>query len=114
MRRQLVRTTAYAVIAAMLVVLFPLSVLGVWVVTQPALVARGWRRRRWTAAPQVARRFPGGAGHRRSPAPVQRLSRRLTEPLTELVEAAEKLGQGTTRLDPIRRTSPRSTGSRSC
>ena len=41
MRRQLVRTTAYAVIAAMLVVLLPLSVLGVWVVTQrPALVAR--------------------------------------------------------------------------
>ena len=31
MRRQLVRTTAYAVIAAMLVVLIPLSVLGVWV-----------------------------------------------------------------------------------
>ena len=39
MRRQLVRTTAYAVIAAMLVVLLPLSVLGVWVVTQrPGLV----------------------------------------------------------------------------
>src|SRR5512133_2904938 len=39
MRRQLVRTTAYAVIAAMLVVLLPLSVLGVWVVTQrPRLV----------------------------------------------------------------------------
>ena len=42
MRRQLVRTTAYAVIAAMLVVLLPLSVLGVWLVTQRPAAVETW------------------------------------------------------------------------
>jgi signal transduction histidine kinase len=109
MRRQLVRTTAYAVIAAMLVVLLPLSVLGVWLVTQrPALLVT------WLAQPAMDRSLQLLGGVlvvallivAISLAVVQRLSRRLAEPLTRLAEAAEKLGEGTTRLDPIRSDIP--------
>jgi signal transduction histidine kinase len=109
MRRQLVRTTAYAVIAALLVVLLPLSVLGVWLVTQrPALLAT------WLAQPalDLSLQLLGGVLVVAllivaiSLAVAQRLSRRLAEPLTRLAEAAEKLGEGTTRLDPIRSDIP--------
>jgi signal transduction histidine kinase len=109
MRRQLVRTTAYAVIAAMLVVLLPLSVLGVWLVTQrPELLAT------WLAQPalDLSLQLLGGVLVVAllivaiSLAVAQRLSRRLAEPLTRLAEAAEKLGEGTTRLDPIRSDIP--------
>ncbi|HEU4998959.1 MAG TPA: HAMP domain-containing sensor histidine kinase, partial [Lapillicoccus sp.] len=109
MRRQLVRMTAYAVIAAMLVVLLPLSGVGVWLVTQrPALVES------WLAQPAIDRSLQllGGVlvvallivavtlGL------VQRMSRRLAEPLTRLAEAAEQLGEGTTKVDPIRSDIP--------
>jgi signal transduction histidine kinase len=109
MRRQLVRTTAYAVIAALLVVLLPLSVLGVWLVTQrPELLAT------WLAQPalDLSLQLLGGVLVVAllivaiSLAVAQRLSRRLAEPLTRLAEAAEKLGEGTTRLDPIRSDIP--------
>jgi signal transduction histidine kinase len=109
MRRQLVRMTAYAVIAAMLVVLLPLSVVGVWMVTQrPALVET------WLGETPIDRSLQllGGVllvallivvvtlGL------VQRMSRRLAEPLTKLAEAAEQLGEGTTKVDPIRSDIP--------
>src|SRR5690348_8562577 len=109
MRRQLVRMTAYAVIAAMLVVLLPLSVVGVWLVTQrPALIET------WLAQTAIDRSLQllGGVlvvallivavtlGL------VQRMSRRLAEPMTRLAEAAEQLGEGTTKVDPIRSDIP--------
>jgi signal transduction histidine kinase len=109
MRRQLVRTTAYAVIAAMLVVLLPLSVLGVWLVTQRPGLVESWMRQTpmdrslqvLGAVVVVALVIVAVAL-----ALVQRMSRRLAEPLTRLAEAAEKLGEGTTRLDPIRSDIP--------
>ena len=109
MRRQIVRTTAYAVIAAMLVVLLPLSVLGVWVVTQRPALAETWLAQ--TPIDRSLQLLGGVVAVALvivaiALALVQRLSRRLTEPLTELAEAAEKLGQGTTRLDPIRSDIP--------
>jgi signal transduction histidine kinase len=109
MRRQLVRTTAYAVIAAMLVVLLPLSVAAVWLVSQrPELVQT------WLAQPAMDRSLQVLGGVLLAAllivvialAVVQRMSRRLAEPMTRLAEAAEKLGEGTTRLDPIRSDIP--------
>ena len=105
MRRQLVRTTAYAVIAAMLVVLLrcPCSACG-W---SPSARSRGDVAGADADGPQPA-------GARRGSlavalvivalalALVQRLSRRLTEPLTELVEAAEAgTGHHSARPDPL-------------
>lgn len=109
MRRQLVRTTAYAVIAAMLVVLVPLSVLGVWLVTQRSGVIQTW-----LAEPAMDRSLQllgivlvvALLIVVIALAVVQRMSRRLAEPMTRLAEAAEKLGEGTTRLDPIRSDIP--------
>ncbi len=109
MRRQLVRTTAYAVIAAMLVVLVPLSVLGVWLVTQ-----RSGLIQTWLAEPAMDRSLQllgvvlvvALLIVVIALAVVQRMSRRLAEPMTRLAEAAEKLGEGTTRLDPIRSDIP--------
>jgi signal transduction histidine kinase len=109
MRRQLVRTTAYAVVAALLVVLVPLSVFGVWLVAQrPDLVQA------WLAQPVMDRSLQllgavlAGAllVVAIALAVVQRMSRRLAEPMTRLAEAAEKLGEGTTKLDPIRSDIP--------
>lgn len=109
MRRQLVRTTAYAVIAAMLVVLVPLSVLGVWLVTQRSGVIQTW-----LAEPAMDRSLQllgivlvvALLIVVIALAVVQRMSGRLAEPMTRLAEAAEKLGEGTTRLDPIRSDIP--------
>src|SRR6476620_6602196 len=109
MRRQLVRTTAYAVIAAMLVVLLPLSVLGVWVVTQRPAAVQAWLTE--TAVDRSLQLLGGLVVVALlivavTLALVQRMSLRLTEPLTRLAEAAEKLNEGTTKLDPIRSDIP--------
>ena len=109
MRRQLVRMTAYAVIAAMLVVLLPLSGVGVWLVTQRAALVESWLAQ---SAIDRSLQLLGGVlvvallivavtlGL------VQRMSRRLAEPMTRLAEAAEQFGEGTTKVDPIRSDIP--------
>lgn len=105
MRRQLVRTTGYSVFAAILVVVVPVHLAGLWVVTQrPALMQS------WLSTPVSQRGLQvvlGGLmlvvlGTAVAVGVAHLLSRRLAEPLTRLAEAAERLGEGSARLDPIR------------
>ncbi|MEO8827663.1 HAMP domain-containing sensor histidine kinase [Lapillicoccus sp.] len=104
MRRLIVRTTLYAVLVAALVVAVPALAALVWVVTsRPALVTM------WMAQPAGTRAFQLcvtatvlvavavavtlGLVHGRA--------QRIAEPMTRLAEAAERLGQGPARLEPL-------------
>ncbi|MDQ2782014.1 MAG: HAMP domain-containing histidine kinase [Actinomycetota bacterium] len=104
MRRLIVRTTLYAVLVAALVVAVPALAALVWVVTsRPALVTI------WMAQPAGTRAFQLcvtatvlvavavavtlGLVHGRA--------QRIAEPMTRLAEAAERLGEGPARLEPL-------------
>lgn len=105
MRRQVLLTTAYAVGGALLVVLVPVAVLGVWVVTSRTAAVTAWmgepmmnRALQVLGVLLVIALLVAGV----TTALVSWLSGRVTEPLTRLAESAEQFGAGTTKLDPIR------------
>ena len=109
MRREVVRLTAYAVGIGLLVVLVPALAVQIWVIAQrPDLVSA------WTSPPplDLALRLLGLTFVLAllvallSVAVAARLSLRLSQPLTRLVEAAEQLGEGKTRIEPIRSELP--------
>ncbi len=104
MRRQLVRSTFFAVLVAFVVVGIPAIVVS-WVVTE-----RSDSLATWLAQPTLTRGaqlagflllvlalFAGCAV-----LVADRRFRRLAGPMTELAEAAERLGAGQARLEPIR------------
>jgi signal transduction histidine kinase len=109
MRREVVRTTGYAVAVALVVVLLPTLVAAVWLVTRrPELVTAWLQDSPLDRALQVL-----GVGlvvallvAAIAVAVVQRLALRLSEPMTRLAEAAEQLGEGKTRIEPVRSQIP--------
>jgi len=109
MRRQLLLTTAYSVVVGMVLLGLPAIALGVWVVTQRPSVVETWmnepapnRAFQLIAVAVVLALLMLGI----SLAVVQWFAGRLAEPLTRLAEAAEQLGAGTTRIEPIRSSIP--------
>lgn len=106
MRRQLVLTTAYAVGGALLIVLLPVAVLGVWVATS--------QMDAWMAQPMMNRALQvlgvllvvGLLVAAVAVGLMRGLSSRITDPLTRLAETAEQFSEGTTKLDPIRSDIP--------
>jgi len=105
MRRQLVRSTFLAVVIAVLVTGVPTAVLGSVLVSQrPDLLAG------WMAQPPGDRATQVALGVLLVAALVvaltvlvaARQSRRLADPMIELAEAAERLGAGQPRLQPMR------------
>ena len=105
MRREVLRVTAIAVVAGLLGILLPAMAVQIWVLTQhPEVVER------WLASPPLDRTLSVlglAAGltlliAALSTAVAARLSLRLATPLSRLVEAAEQLGEGKTRIEPIR------------
>ncbi len=109
MRREVVRLTAYAVVIGLLGVLVPALIVGVWVYTQHTEVIDVWRD-----SPPLDRSLSllGLAFALAlliavvAIAVAARLSLRLASPLAQLVEAAEQLGEGKTRIEPIRSQIP--------
>ena len=105
MRREVLRVTAVAVVAGLLGILLPAMAVQIWVLTQhPEVVDR------WLASPPLDRTLSllGLAAGLTllvaalAMAVAARLSLRLAAPLSRLVEAAEQLGEGKTRIEPIR------------
>lgn len=104
MRRLIVRTTLYAVLVAALAVAVPALAALVWVVTsRPALVTTWMAQPEGTRALQlcltatvlvaVAVAVTLGLVHGRA--------QRIAEPMTRLAEAAQRLGEGPARLEPL-------------
>ena len=109
MRREVVRLTAYAVGIGLLGVLVPALGLVVWLFTRrPEVVDT------WLGSPPMDRSLSllGVAFVLAllvallAVAVAARLSLRLSRPLNRLVEAAEQLGEGKTRIEPIRSELP--------
>ena len=105
MRREVLRVMAYAVVIGLLGILVPVMAVQIWVFTQhPEVVDR------WLASPPLDRSLSllGLAAGLTlliaalAMAVAARLSLRLAAPLSQLVEAAEQLGEGKTRIEPIR------------
>jgi signal transduction histidine kinase len=109
MRREVVRVTVYAVVIGLVGVMLPALVLAFWLLTQQPDVVDGWQ-----SVPVLDRslRLLGVAFLLSllitlvALAVAARLSLRLAAPLTRLVEAAEQLGEGKTRIEPIRSEIP--------
>ena len=105
MRRQLVRSTFFAVLIAALVIGAPTALFGAWLVSQRTDLLDTWL----TQAPS-ARGLEVFLGVSLLAAAViaitvlvaARASRRLADPMIQLAEAAERLGEGQARLEPIR------------
>jgi signal transduction histidine kinase len=105
MRREVLRVTTWAVLAGLLGVLVPVLAVGVWVVTQHADAGHDWL----DSAPLDRGLSALGLGvglavlvAALSLAVAAYLSRRVAHPMSQLVEAAEQLGEGKTRIPPIR------------
>ncbi len=110
MRREVVRLTAYAVGIGLLGVLVPAMAVQIWLMAQHPDALGAWT----SSAPVLdqALRLLGVSFVLAllvallSVAVAGRLSLRLARPLTRLVEAAEQLGEGKTRIEPIRSELP--------
>lgn len=105
MRRQLVRSTFLAVLVAVLVTGAPAALFGAWLVSQrPDLLDA------WMAQAPSTRGLEVFLGVSLLAAAVisitvlvaARQSRRLADPMIQLAEAAERLGAGQSRLEPMR------------
>lgn len=105
MRRQLVRSTFLAVLVAVLVTGAPVALFGAWLVSQrPDLLDA------WLAQAPSTRGLEVFLGVSLLAAAVisitvlvaARQSRRLADPMIQLAEAAERLGEGQSRLEPMR------------
>ncbi|WP_411283272.1 sensor histidine kinase [Lapillicoccus sp.] len=105
MRRQLVRSTFLAVLVAVLVTGAPAALFGTWLVSQrPDLLDA------WMAQAPSTRGLEVFLGVSLLAAAVisitvlvaARQSRRLADPMIQLAEAAERLGAGQSRLEPMR------------
>jgi len=105
MRREVLRVTAWAVGGGLLGILLPALAVGLWVVTQHPDAGHDW-----LDSPPLDRSLTVlglGVGlallvAALSLAVAAYLSRRVAEPMSQLVEAAEQLGEGKTRIPPIR------------
>jgi len=104
-RRQLVRSTFLAVLVAVLVTGAPVALFGAWLVSQrPDLLDA------WLAQAPSTRGLEVFLGVSLLAAAVisitvlvaARQSRRLADPMIQLAEAAERLGEGQSRLEPMR------------
>lgn len=106
MRRQLVRSTFAAVLLSVLIMVLPLMIVGWWALADDSNRLRGW--------------LDGRAGLPLSPALLVGVilglsvlavlagmlvasleARRFAEPMTQLVDRAEKLGVGQSRFQPL-------------
>ena len=105
MRRQLVRSTFLAVLVAVLVTGAPVALFGAWLVSQrPDLLDA------WLAQAPSTRGLEVFLGVSLLAAAVisitvlvaARQSRRLADPMIQLAEAAERLGEGQSRHEPMR------------
>ena len=105
MRRQLVRSTFLAVLVAVVVTGAPAALVGAWLVVQRTDVLDAWM-----AQAPSARGLEVFLGVSLLAAAViaitvlvaARQSRRLADPMIQLAEAAERLGEGQSRLEPMR------------
>ena len=105
MRRQLVRSTFLAVLVAVVVMGAPAALVGAWLVVQRTDVLDAWM-----AQAPSARGLEVFLGVSLLAAAViaitvlvaARQSRRLADPMIQLAEAAERLGEGQSRLEPMR------------
>jgi len=106
MRRQLVRSTFAAVLLSVMIMVLPLMIAGWWVAADDFLRLREW--------------LGGHSGSPLSPAPLVAVvvglsviavlggmlvafleARRFAEPMTQLVDRAERLGAGESRFQPL-------------
>ena len=105
MRRQLVRSTFLAVLVAVLVTGAPAALFGAWLVSQkPALLDVWMTQAPSTRGLEVFLGVSLLAAHVISITVLvaARQSRRLADPMIQLAEAAERLGAGQSRLEPMR------------
>ncbi len=105
MRRQLVRSTFVAVLSAFALIWLPVIVLEAWLVTQRIDLVEAWLARspQGRAAQLVGLLVLVAAAIIASTVLIAaRQSRRLADPMIELAEAAERLGEGESRLEPMR------------
>jgi signal transduction histidine kinase len=105
MRREVLRVTAWAVVVGLLGVLVPVLAVCVWVFTQHADALDDWLHTRPLDRGLTVLGLGVGlavlvAGL--SVAVAAYLSRRVADPMSQLVEAAEQLGEGKARIPPIR------------
>ncbi len=105
MRRLLLRSTVLAVLVALLVVLVPILGVVAYAVVQPASrqhellrsLARGWHALWLLGVPLVL----AAGGLAVGVLIAQRQARRISEPIAQLAERAEKLGAGESRFQPL-------------
>ena len=105
MRQQLVRSTFLAVLAAFGVIWLPATLVGVWLATQRLDVIQSWMAGSSAARASTLLSIMLGLAVAIVASTVLlagRASRRLADPMIELAEAAERLGQGQSRLEPMR------------
>lgn len=105
MRQQLVRSTFLAVLAAFGLIWLPATLVGVWLATQRLDVIQSWMAGSSAARASTLLSIMLGLAVAIVASTVLlagRASRRLADPMIELAEAAERLGQGQSRLEPMR------------
>ncbi len=105
MRQQLVRSTFLAVLAAFGLIWLPGTLIGVWLATQRLDVIQSWMAGSSASRASTLLSIMLGLAVAIVASTVLlagRASRRLADPMIELAEAAERLGQGQSRLEPMR------------